>query len=98
LQKGAGYNWTVQAQDANKKVLAELNSQFMVKASLELLEPIDGAKVGVSPTLRWAGFPGATRYQVLVIDSDAYPPEVVIDQTTTGTRWVVATPLIPGIG
>ena len=66
--------------------------------TLELLEPADGAAVSVSPTLRWAAFPGAARYQVWVIDSDAYPPQVIVDQTTTDTSLVVSAPLQSGKG
>ena len=96
LRKGASYNWTVQARDAKDVVLAELNSFFIVKADLELLWPRSGESVDASPVLRWKSFPGATRYQVIVVDDDAYPPKVVLDQVTTETSFTVTPPLKPG--
>jgi hypothetical protein len=98
LAKGAIYTWTVAAQDANGVTLAELNSYFVVKADLALLEPADGAQVDVSPMLRWTSFPGATQYHVLVLNSDAFPPEVVFDQVTADTNLTVTPELIPGTG
>jgi hypothetical protein len=98
LEKGASYTWTVAAQDANGVTLAELNSFFLVKADLAVLEPADGASVGVSPLLRWASYPGATQYHILVLNSDAFPPEVVLDQVTDDTSLTVTPELIPGIG
>lgn len=94
LQPGA-YRWTVQAQDADQVILAELNSQFSVKAWLELLEPADGAEVGASPTVRWNLFPGATQYQVVLMDPSAQPPAAVLDTATKGTQVVVYPPLKP---
>ena len=96
LRKGTGYNWTVQARDAQDAVLAELNSFFTVKADLELLSPRSGASVDASPVLKWKSFPGATRYQLIVVDDDAYPPQVVLDQVTTETSFTVTSPLVPG--
>lgn len=96
LRKGASYNWTVQARDAQDVVLAELNSFFIVKADLELVGPRSGEAVDASPVLKWKSFPDATRYQLIVVDDDAYPPKVVLDQVTTETSFTVTPPLEPG--
>jgi hypothetical protein len=89
------YTWTVRALDGSQAVIAELNSQFRVIDQLAVLEPADGAAVGASPTIRWTGFPGATQYQVLVLEAEAYPPVVVVDSVSKGTQFSVNPPLKP---
>jgi len=93
--KPGSYRWTVRALDAKQVVAAELNGEFSVKDHLELLEPADGAVVGATPTIRWAVYPGAVRYQVLLTDSSAQPPAAVMDVTTKGTETNVNTTLKP---
>lgn len=94
LAPGA-YRWTVEAQDAEQRVLAVLSSRFSVKDHLEVFEPAPGAEVGATPTFRWAPYPDATQYQVVVVDTQAYPPVVVIDTLTRGTVFMVAPALVP---
>ena len=66
LQKGTSYSWNVQAQDANHAVLAELNSQFSVKADLGLVWPPAGEAVDATPVLQWQSYSGAVQYQVVI--------------------------------
>jgi len=90
------YSWTVKAQDGATAVLAELASTFSVKDVVALIAPAAGATVGAEPLLQWQGFPGAVRYQVIVLDDDAYPPAVVLDETTSETSFTVTPPLESG--
>jgi len=90
------YSWTVGAQDGATAVLAELASTFSVKDVVELVAPAVGTTVGAEPLLQWQAFPGAVRYQVIVLDDDAYPPAVVLDETTSGTSFTVTPPLEAG--
>ncbi|MBK8986875.1 MAG: hypothetical protein IPM39_12505 [Chloroflexi bacterium] len=96
------YSWTVWAQDALEAqygvtaVLAQLNSTFFVKGALEPVAPADGAAVSPEPVLQWQSYPGAVRYQVVVVDAVAYPPVVVLDETTTETSLAVTPALKPG--
>ncbi len=90
------YSWTVFAQDAETAVLAQLNSAFYVKDVLEPVAPADGAAVSPEPVLQWQSYPGAITYQVVVVDAAAFPPVVVLDQTTTETSLAVTPPLKPG--
>ncbi|MCL4262905.1 MAG: hypothetical protein KJ069_06805 [Anaerolineae bacterium] len=90
------YSWTVWAQDAETAVLAQLNSAFYVKDVLEPVAPADGAAVSPEPVLQWQSYLGAVTYQVIVVDDAAFPPVVVLDQTTTDTSLVVTPPLKPG--
>ena len=95
------YSWTVWAQDALEAqdgataVLAQLNSTFFVKGALEPVAPADGAAISAEPVLQWQSYPGAVRYQVVVVDAAAYPPVVVLDKTTTETSLVVTPALKP---
>ncbi len=90
------YSWTVFAQDGETAVLAQLNSAFFVKDVLEPVAPADGATVSPEPVLQWQRYPGAVRYQVVVIDDAAYPPVVVLDEVTTETSLAVTPALKPG--
>jgi hypothetical protein len=80
------YSWTVWAQDRETAVLAQLNSAFFVKDVLEPIAPADGAAVSPEPVLQWQSYPGAVRYQVVV----------VLDEATTDTSLVVTPPVKPG--
>jgi hypothetical protein len=90
------YSWTVWAQDGATAVLAQLNSAFFVKDVLEPVAPADGATVGAEPLLQWQSYPGAVRYQVVVVDTVAYPPVVVLDKETTDMSLTVTPALKAG--
>lgn len=90
------YSWTVWAQDGATAVLAQLNSAFFVKDALEAVAPADGATVGPEPVLQWQSYPGAVRYQVVVVDAAAFPPVVVLDKETTDTSLTVTPALKAG--
>lgn len=95
LEPGS-FSWTVQGIDEEGSILAELNSQFLVKALIEVVEPANLATTSTTPTLTWKPFAEAVNYQVVLLDDDAYPPVVVSDQETIETSFAVATPLEPG--
>src|SRR5690606_22913981 len=95
LEPGS-YSWTVRALDGSDTVLAELNRQFWVKATLEAISPALGATVTVTPTLIWQAYPDATSYQVSILDDAAYPPVVIIGEKSDDTTFTVVTPLKPG--
>jgi len=95
LEPGS-FSWTVQGADVNGQVLAELNSQFLVKAVITVVEPANFAQVSATPTLTWETFPTAVTYQIILLDDDAYPPVVVYDNELAATTWTVAEPLEPG--
>jgi hypothetical protein len=90
------YSWTVWAQDGAGAILAELTATFSVKDTIALVAPASGARVGPEPLLQWASFPGATTYEVVVIDDAAYPPVVVFEATTAETKATVTPALEPG--
>jgi hypothetical protein len=90
------YSWTVWAQDGDTAVLAELTSTFSVKDVVELVAPAAGETVSSEPLLQWQGFPDAVRYQVVVIDDHAYPPVVILDETTSETAFAVTLSLESG--
>jgi hypothetical protein len=90
------YSWTVWAQDGGTAVIAELTSTFTVKDVVALVAPAAGETVSPEPLLQWQAFPGAVSYQVIVINDNAYPPVVVLDQTTTETSLTVTPPLESG--
>lgn len=96
LEPGS-YSWTVFARNANNDDLAQSGRQFSVRAALELLEPANDAQVGPTPTLRWVAFPDAAQYQVIILNSDAYPPVVVLDEVVMTTSLTVSTPLEVGV-
>jgi Leucine-rich repeat (LRR) protein len=93
--KPGSYRWTVRALDGNQVVLAELNSRFSVKDRLEVLDPVDGAQVRATPIIQWAVYKDVIQYQVLIINTDAYPPEVAFDRIGKGTEMFIDTPLKP---
>jgi putative hemolysin len=64
--------------------------------TVEAIWPPDGESVDPSPILQWAAFPGADHYQIVVLDDDAFPPEVIYDESTTDTLFSVTQPLEPG--
>jgi hypothetical protein len=90
------YSWTVLAQTATAEVLAQLNSTFFVVDAIQPVAPAAAETVGAEPQLQWEGYPGATGYQVIVIDDDVFPPVVVLEQATTDTSLVVSPALEPG--
>lgn len=90
------YSWTVWAQDGERAELAQLGSTFFVKDAIEPLSPADGATVETEPVLEWESYPGAVRYQVVVLDAGAFPPVVVLDVETTDTSVAVTPALKPG--
>jgi hypothetical protein len=90
------YSWTVFAQDAETAVLAQLNSAFFVKDTLKPVAPAEGAAVSPEPVLQWQSYPGAVRYQVVVVDAGVYPPVVVLDEATTETSLSVTPALKEG--
>jgi hypothetical protein len=64
--------------------------------TLQLTWPNSEESVDDQPILQWQSYPGATSYQVIVIDDAAYPPVVVFDQATTDTSLVVTPSLKAG--
>ncbi|MBK8905299.1 MAG: hypothetical protein IPM53_29220 [Anaerolineaceae bacterium] len=90
------YSWTVWAQDGDTAVLAELTSTFSVKNVVALVAPAAGETVAAEPLLAWQAFPGAVTYQVIVLDDDAYPPVVVLDEMTSETSFAITLPLGAG--
>lgn len=62
-------------------------------AEVEGVWPDDGESVDGEPVLQWAALPGADHYQVVVVDDDAYPPVVVLEQMTEETTL----PVQPGL-
>jgi hypothetical protein len=63
---------------------------------LELLEPISGAEVEATPTLRWIGSPGVRAYTLQIVDAGT--TELVFDLAITEispTMHLVAPPLTP---
>lgn len=96
LPGGVKYTWTVQAQDMQGSVLAEVHRQFLVKALIETVEPENLETVSAMPTLTWKPFADAASYQVVLLDDDAYPPVVIFDQETRETTIAATTPLEPG--
>ncbi len=63
---------------------------------VEGIWPEDGDSVDAEPVLQWIAFPGAVRYELVVVDDDAYPPYVAFRQFTTDTVLPVTTILEPG--
>ena len=95
LEPGS-FSWTVQGMDADGITLAELNSQFLVKAVVEAIAPVDFAATSATPTLIWKPYPDTVQYQVILLDEDAFPTVVIADEETTATTFVVPTPLEAG--
>ena len=56
---------------------------------LTTVSPQNRESVESQPVLQWQGYPGAVSYQVIVLEDDAYPPVVVLDQATTVTSLMV---------
>lgn len=90
------YSWTVLAQSEASEELAQLNSTFFVVDAIQPVAPAAGETVGAEPLLQWEAYPGAAGYQVVVVDDDAFPPVVVLDQATADTSLVVSPPLAAG--
>jgi hypothetical protein len=65
-----------------------------LERALILMEPIDGERLNAAPALRWAGFAGAARYHVLVMDAGT--TEVLVDEMTADTQLQVTASLTPG--
>jgi hypothetical protein len=65
-------------------------------AGLEGIWPENGESVEAEPVLQWAAFPGATQYELVVVDDDAFPPVVAFETTTTETAVPVTPALQPG--
>lgn len=63
---------------------------------LEGVWPDNGESVDNQPILQWAAFPGAVRYELVVVDDDAFPPVVAFSQFTTDTVMPVTPALDPG--
>lgn len=66
------------------------------KAQLEGMWPEDGEAVDNHPILQWAAYAGATHYEVVVVDDDAYPPQAVFNAITEATSLEVTPPLEAG--
>lgn len=92
LPEGRHYTWSVWAQDAGGRTVAELNSDFNVYVTLESVQPADLSAVGPAPTLEWEPFAEAETYEVTVVTG--YPPAVVFTTATTATRVIVSPPLV----
>lgn len=90
------YGWQVEALDGSGKVLARLDSTFSVKDVITLRYPPLEEPVDPAPILQWDSFPGATGYQVIVLDDAAFPPEVKVDTVVTEPMLAVDPPLAPG--
>jgi hypothetical protein len=65
-------------------------------AELEGVWPENGESVDAEPILQWAAFPGADRYELVVVDDDAFPPVVAFEATMTETAVPVTPALQPG--
>lgn len=65
-------------------------------ASLQGQWPDEGEAVDGQPLLQWQPFAGATHYELVVVDHDAYPPFVAFSYTGSETAVPVAPPLAPG--
>lgn len=63
---------------------------------LTKVSPQNRESVESQPVLQWQGYPGAVSYQVIVLEDDAYPPVVVLDQATTETSLMVTPALESG--
>jgi hypothetical protein len=50
---------------------------------LELIAPVSGAVVDVTPTLHWQAFPGADHYRVWLVDAGT--TELMVDQVVSKT-------------
>lgn len=55
--------------------------------------PSNGESVDSRPALKWMEVPGATSYQVLVLDDEAFPPVLVIDHSVDEPMLAVDQPL-----
>ncbi len=77
-------------------MLAELNSFFRVKADLPLVRPAAGELVDGAPVLEWQTWAAADHYHLLILDDQAYPPQVVVDTFLQDTRFTVMPELKPG--
>jgi hypothetical protein len=95
LEPGS-FSWTVQGVDEEGGILAELNSQFLVKALIETIEPANLANTSSTPTLAWKPFDNAVSYQLVLLDDDAFPPVVIADEETQQTTYTITAPLEPG--
>lgn len=56
--------------------------------------PDNNESVDNQPILQWAAYPNAVRYELVVVDDDAYPPVVASSQFTTET----VVPITPALG
>lgn len=74
--------------------LESLPPLFLFKI-VQALSPANGAIVSntATPTLKWAAFPGAVSYSVVIYNSQ---PELVFSQTTGNTQITISPPLPPG--
>jgi hypothetical protein len=64
--------------------------------TLQPIWPENEESVDSQPVLQWEAFPGAVRYQIVVVDDAAYPPVVVLDEATTETSLSVTPALKEG--
>lgn len=64
--------------------------------SLNIISPAADVVADSQPVLQWESFPGAATFQVLLLDDDAYPPVVILDETTSETSFAVTSPLAAG--
>ena len=89
------WSWTGRSIDIPADAAVD-SGIFYLKRRLQLLEPADGGTVSTNtPTLRWQGFPGATRYHVdLFVDATGDP---VLRQDTPDTSLTISTPLVSGV-
>jgi hypothetical protein len=90
------YSWTVLAQTEAMEVLSQENSTFFVVDAIQSVAPAAAETVSAEPLLQWESYPGAVSYQVIVVDDDAFPPVVVLEQMTTDTSLAVSPALQPG--
>lgn len=58
--------------------------------------PDNNESVDNQPILQWAAYPDAIRYELVVVDDDAYPPVVAFSQFTTETMAQISPVLEPG--
>ena len=63
---------------------------------IEGVWPDDGESVDSQLILQWTAFPRAVRYELVIVDDDAYPPLMVFSQFTTDTKAPVTPALEPG--
>lgn len=95
-QPAAAFTPDLAAIDAliNSLSVAGLTPPAVIEG--EGIWPNDGESVVSQPVLKWLDVPGAVKYRVVVLDDEAFPPVVVVDQSVGEPMLAVDKPLTPG--